>query len=262
MATGFNGGATCGISAGGVDARALARKNAGSDPSGRRAGVARDTVEGALKELEREGVLRGQGPGRGRAIDPGGGSLAGGLRTGLRVGILAYDAADRRAIDIIELLHELGEKGHVASLAAKTMSEMDHRVDRVARLVRETPADAWVILAGSRDVLEWFAANEVAAFAYAGRANRVPLASIVPDKTMPFRSAIRRLFDLGHRRIAMLVREDRPQAGAGLDRTDSLEELEALGISTGPYNLPDWEGTVKGFHAAWNPCSGTRLRPP
>ncbi len=208
-------------------------------------GVAKHTAEAALRELEREGVLRNQGRGRGRIIDPAGGS---GTRKGLRVAILLYEPSDRSSLDIVELLHALRESGHAASLAAETMTELDHSPERVARLVRATQADAWVILAGSLDVLKWFAENQVTAFALAGRANRVPLASIAPDKDIAFRAAIRRLFDLGHRRIVMLVREDRRKPEPGFTERMFLQELETLGISTGAYNLPDWECSVKGFH--------------
>lgn len=208
-------------------------------------GVAKRSVEEALRELEREGLLRNQGKGRSRIIALTGGT---GARTGLRVVILLYEPSDRSSIYIVALLHELREKGHAPSLAAKTMTELDHSAERVARLVRETQADAWVILAGSKSVLEWFAENQVTAFAYAGRANRVPLASIAPEKDIPFRAAIRRLFDHGHRRIVMLVREDRRKPEPGFTERLFLQELETLGISTGLYNLPDWEGSVKGFH--------------
>lgn len=54
-------------------------------------GVARNTVEAALRELEREGVLVPQGHGRGRLIDMKGADQA----SGLRVAILPGDAADR-----------------------------------------------------------------------------------------------------------------------------------------------------------------------
>jgi hypothetical protein len=42
---------------------------------------------------------------------------------------------------------------------------MEMNVGRVARLVAGTEADAWIVSAGSHDVLEWFAAQAVPAFA-------------------------------------------------------------------------------------------------
>jgi DNA-binding LacI/PurR family transcriptional regulator len=209
-------------------------------------GVSKRSVEQALRELEGDGLLRNQGKGRGRVIDLAGGR---GAQRRLRLAILLYELADRSSIDTLELLHELREKGHTAFLAARTMGDLGHNVERVARLVRATEADGWVIFAGSRDILEWFAENQVTAFAYAGRANRVPLASIAPNKEMSFQTAIRRLVGLGHRRIVMMVREDRRKPEPGRMERFLLKELETLGINTGPYNLPEWEGSIKGFHA-------------
>jgi LacI family repressor for deo operon, udp, cdd, tsx, nupC, and nupG len=103
-------------------------------------------------------------------------------------------------------------------------------------------------MAGSRDILGWFADHHVTAFAFAGRANRVPIASIAPDRDQALRAAIRWMVDLGHRRIVMLVRDDRRKPEPGFTERLFLRELEELGISTGPYNLPDWEGSVKGYH--------------
>ena len=210
-------------------------------------GVAKASVEAAMRELEREGILHSHGKGRGRTIDP---TRIGKVETGLRVVILPYERSDLGATDMIELLHELREAGHIAFVASKTMSKLKHQVGRIARLVADTEADAWVILAGSRNVLEWFAQNQIPAFAYAGRASKVPLPSIGPNKDFPLTSAIRRLYDLGHRRIVMLVREERRIPEPGHTERLFLEELKSLGVSIGSYNLPDWEGTIEGFQTA------------
>jgi DNA-binding LacI/PurR family transcriptional regulator len=58
----------------------------------------------------------------------------------------------------------------------------------------------------------------------------------------------------------MLVREERRKPEPGLTERLFLQELEALGISTGPYNLPDWEGSVKGYHRGLE--SLFRITPP
>lgn len=171
------------------------------------------------------------------------------MEHGLRVGILAYEPSDRTAIDTSELLHDLEAAGHVPSLATKTLVELGHCPKRVAQLVRETAADAWVVMAGSQPVLEWFAANATPVIAYAGRARTLPLASVAPDKVTPLRAALRRLVELGHRRIVMLVREGRRKPEPGFPERAYLDELEALGIATGPYNLPDWKESIEGFHA-------------
>jgi DNA-binding LacI/PurR family transcriptional regulator len=137
---------------------------------------------------------------------------------------------------------------------------MGHSVERVARLVKKTAADAWLVESGSKDVLDWFSANQVPTFAYAGRANHVPLASIAPDKVTPLRVALQRLADLGHFRIVMLVREGRRKPEPGFFERAFLDELEKMGISTGPYNPPDWEESIEGFHACLE--SLFRVTPP
>jgi DNA-binding LacI/PurR family transcriptional regulator len=60
-------------------------------------------------------------------------------------------------------------------------------------------------------------------------------------------AGVRRLLELGHRRIVMLAREERRKPGPGLFERVFLEELERQGIETGPYNLPDWEDNPEGL---------------
>ena len=106
-------------------------------------------------------------------------------------------------------------------------------VDRISRLVRSTEADAWVIQSGSSEVLEWFAGQPTPAFALAGRRRGVGIAGTGPDKVPAAQIAVRRLVELGHRRIVMLAREERRKPLPGLMERAFLNELEALGIATG-----------------------------
>ena len=46
----------------------------------------------------------------------------------------------------------------------------------------------------------------------------------------------------------MLCHEDRRKPQPGPYEQRFLDELESLGIQTGPYNLPDWPKSVDGFH--------------
>jgi DNA-binding LacI/PurR family transcriptional regulator len=120
---------------------------------------------------------------------------------------------------------------------------------RVAELVASEPADAWVVYAGSREVLEWFAENPFPAHALAGRMTDARIAGVSPHKAPAMRSAVRRLVELGHRRIVSIVRPERVMPNLGLSEQAFLEELESHGIKTGPYNLAVWEGGVAEFHA-------------
>lgn len=209
-------------------------------------GVARNSVETALRELEGEGLLVPQGLGRGRLID------MKGTRTkasGLRLAILLCDAADRRLDYVIELQHELAAAGHHAFCLADSMDELGMDLKRIERMVENTEADAWVVIAGSRQVLESLAARESPAFALFGRRRGLRMASVGPDKPPVLAEVTRALVGLGHRRIVLLARSCRrlPEPGAA-ERT-FLEEMAACGVQPGPYNLPDWEETAIGLRA-------------
>ncbi len=208
-------------------------------------GVSPMTVIAAVKQLEHEGLLQGQGPSRRRRIAVPTGGVAG---RRLRVAILDYEPQALTERYIFELQHLLNEAGHAAFFTGKSLLELGMDVRRIARLVAGTEADAWVVCAGSREVLEWFAAQPVPAFALFGRRRSVPLAGAGPDKEPALRTATRRLIALGHRRIVMLVREERRTGGPGSAERAILDEMAAHGIRTGPYNLPEWEDSREGFH--------------
>ena len=207
-------------------------------------GVGSKTVIAAVKQLEREGMLQGQGPRRRRITVPTGGVA--GRR--LRVAILGYNPPEMIERYISDLRHLMESAGHEAFIAASTLLELKQDVRRVARMVVKTGADAWVVCAGSREVLDWFAAQPVPAFALFGRRQGLPIAGCGPDHLAAQLVAVRRLLNLGHRRIVMLVRQERREGGPGFIERAILNELEAHGIRTGPYHLPDWEDSREGFH--------------
>jgi DNA-binding LacI/PurR family transcriptional regulator len=122
-------------------------------------------------------------------------------------------------------------------------------IGRVAKVVAATEADAWVVMASTREVLEWFMTQEKPALALFGRRRGLRIASVGPDKPPLFYEVTRKLVELGHRRIVLLARELRrlPKPGAG--EQAFLDALEAHGIPPGPYHLPDWEESVDGFYA-------------
>ena len=209
-------------------------------------GINHKTAEAALRQLEREGLLVSQGAGRKRLI-----VLPGDHAEGrpLRVAILLSEPADRHVAIIVEFQHELVEAGHPAIFPAKSLAELGSEVKRVARLVAETRADAWVVVAGSREMLEWFAANPVPAFALFGQRRDLPMAGDGPDKLPALEAATRVLTDLGHRRIVLIVRSLHRRPQPGLPASLFLATLEACGIRTSDYNLPDWEQSREGFQA-------------
>ena len=207
-------------------------------------GVNHKTIEAALRQLEHEGLLESRGPGRRRLIARADSKAA----HPMRIAILGYEPTARSEGYLVELQHLLLEAGHAAFFTERSLAELGMDVGRVSRLVRGTKADAWIIGAGSRDVLEWFCAQPVPAFALFGRREGLPIAATGPDKPPALAAATRHLISLGHRRLVMLVRRDRRLPEPGQKERAFLDELKARGIPASDYNLPDWEETVAGFH--------------
>lgn len=121
-------------------------------------------------------------------------------------------------------------------------------VERVGRLVDQTGAHAWMIVAGSHEVLEWFASRPEPSFALFGRRHRVDIASVGPDTTPTISAVARRLIELGHRRIVMLSRRERRLPRPAQFERAFLNELAVHGCPTGNYALPDWESNKEGLH--------------
>ena len=212
-------------------------------------GVGRDTVEAALRQLEEEGLLINQGGRRRRRIAlPEGHSPP-----ALRVAMLMFNVSARSEDFNIELRHLLEEAGHIPFFPEKTLHDLGMNVDRVARFVEKTEADAWMVNAASRDILEWFATEQkTPAFALFGRRSGLPMAGAGPNKAPLFGTMTRRLIELGHRRISLLCRRQLRLPHPAQSLRSFLSELEAGGIQTGNFNLPDWEESKAGFGKALN----------
>lgn len=215
----------------------------GGERLARELGVGRMTIEAALGMLEEEGLLVPQGTGRRRRIVlPEDFTIP-----SLRIGVFVYAPEDLKIYYHVDLQHRLLNAGHVVSFMTKTLVELKMDVGRVARLVESTPADAWVVFSGSRDVLEWFADHRLPTFAFAGRRRGVRIASIGPEKDTAIRTVVQRLVDLGHRRIVLVARAVQRKPRPGKFEQLFLDELAAHGIQAGPYNLPEWKETAEGL---------------
>ncbi|MBT8043344.1 MAG: substrate-binding domain-containing protein [Verrucomicrobiae bacterium] len=209
-------------------------------------GVSRRLVEGALSLLEKEGLLVSQGKGKPRKIvapeEPSPGAV--------KIKILLYENEDRDAVLFQKLQHMLLQAGYVSSFASKTLLDLDMDVQRLERFVEKADADAWVVVAGSSAVLQWFSDNPLPAFAWFGRAasNSIKLAHTSPVKNPAQTKAVDRLVGLGHSRIVMLAREERRKPVLGALERMFLNDLEKHGIATSSYNLPDWDNNREAFH--------------
>ncbi len=206
--------------------------------------VGRGTVRAAMAQLEEEGILSPCGQGKRRSIVMSEDAFT---TRKIRVRIFPYEKQDRGDIDSSSLLSELLEAGMDADFAGKSLKELGMQVDRVARYVKQNPADAWIVSAASREVLAWFAGQASPALAMYGRHKDLPIAAafpmIIPGQT----TAVARLIDLGHKRIVMLAREERRKPKLSHPEQVFIDQLEAAGITTGDYNLPDWEESREGL---------------
>ncbi len=211
-------------------------------------GVNHKTVKAALRLLEDEGLLGNQGRGHRRKIL----LPENHAPTALRVAILFYESRDESEGYVNELYHLLGEAGHAPFFTPKCLTALGMDVKRIARMVRRTAADAWVVGAASGEVLAWFAAQETPTFALFGRHNRFPIAAVGADKAPAIATATRRLIALGHRRFSLLCHRQHRLPLPGIAARAFLDEFEAAGIKTNDFNLPDWEPSMEGFTAQFD----------
>lgn len=207
-------------------------------------GVNHVTVNAAMKLLEQQGLLESRGAKRSRRI-----VLPQDRRrhAAMRIRILPYDDDSRHTQHTIGLLDQLRQASFNASCSRRTLLDLDMNPTRVARFVGQTPSDAWIVMAASREVLSWFTEQAFPSLALFGRFSGVDIAAASPQASTVMGQAIGRLVSLGHRRIVMLARAERRQPTPALVEQRFLDELEAQGLATGPYNLPDWEDNSAGL---------------
>jgi DNA-binding LacI/PurR family transcriptional regulator len=205
--------------------------------------VSSNTVTAAMEQLEREGFLEQRGHGRRcKIILPE--SLE---KPAFRITLLPYERADVQLDYTVEIQHRLRKEGYIVSVAEKSLVDLGMAVKRVAQMVQNTETDAWIVFSAPQEILEWFVKHSLPTFALFGRFRKLPLAATGLNKAPAFRAAIRRLAELGHRRIVLFQpKHNRVPSPAYLVR-ESLAEMEAHGIKTGPYNLPEWEQSPAGL---------------
>ena len=162
--------------------------------------------------------------------------------------MLSFDASDQRQDYLVWLEHELTAEGRTLFHAPQAMGTLGMDVRRIARMVREIKVDGWIVMAGSRELLEWFAEGKLPVFALFGRRRGLPIAGAGPDKPPVYAEVVGHLAGMGHRRIVLLTRALRRMPVPGASEQAFLDALREAGVEIGPYHLPDWKETVAGFH--------------
>lgn len=211
-------------------------------------GVDRKTVTAAINLLQKEGLLASQGPGKPRVVA----KSAKTKSTRLSIRFMPYDGDDHHQAHCMGLIARIKAMGHHIEMDSLTLKGSHMNLQKIKKHVRKHPADAWIVHAASREILEWFKEKDIPVMAIFGRRRQVQVASIGPDKVSALQACVRRLCELGHRRIVLMAREERRRPVPGHIELEFLEELKKNGIEPGPYHLPDWDDNPKGFHQCLN----------
>lgn len=212
------------------------------------AGVSKLTMRAALRLLEDEGLVQLSENGYSRVAV----STKASPQKTLRIGILLAEPLREEIAQfqqlIIEVQHHLEGMGFEAFIYKEDLRSLKHDISRIRATLAKNPANACLVVAGSRQVLEWFAEQPLPCLAIFGRAGRLPIARVGPRKSSAILEGVRKLIELGHRRIVFLTRKERRVPELGTFELEFLAELEEHGIETSSYNLPDWEESPAGFH--------------
>lgn len=216
----------------------------GRTPLARELGINWKTVESALAQLENEGLIQSQGPGKPRRITGTSNQKSVG---GTHVTMVLYETQGGLNTAVGDIQHQLRAAGHPVFFSAKTSSEVKHDPDQVESMVRKLGAEACILVAAGREVLQRFEAFPIPTFALFGKMSGLKISGTGPDKIQAIRDSITSLCANGHQRIVMLKHREALHAEHGISERTFLEELENRGLSHGEYNLPRWENTPEGL---------------
>lgn len=207
----------------------------GRDQLAKELGVSHTTMEAAMRRLTKEGLLTSQGSGKRRRITVSESDM---VPRDFRIHYLSYESMSPGIPQVLDLMVQLRKASFVVEDAPKSLLELDMDVNRIAKLVQQNPADAWIIGSGSREVLEWFSQQPTPAYAYFGNKSDIPIAGCGIRRDMHM--LIEYLVELGHRRIVFLMREEHLKPKLSFFASMFMDALEIAGINAGPYNLPVW----------------------
>ncbi|MES2596859.1 MAG: substrate-binding domain-containing protein [Verrucomicrobiota bacterium] len=208
--------------------------------------VSKDTVRAAFTLLEKDGTLKPQGAGRCRVIPPA--HRAAQDQRRLRMAILLPvplrdDNAHSHRL-ILGIQNAIEADGHACTIVTQPA---DGHLRRVTQLVMQTEADAWVVYAGSHDLLKWFATKRIPALALGGRPFDLPLARSRTVLVEAMIQCVDALVGLGHRRMVLIAPQLWRQPTPNHTAEALLSRLALHSIPSSEYNLPAWSETPEGL---------------
>lgn len=213
----------------------LAKELPGADPK---------AVGTALRQLVQEGWLEDRGVGRRRKI-----LKQAGARKLFRLGYLDYakDGDVRLEWRMIEKF--LTNSEVILEKSPKSMSELKWDVPQIARMVESMNQDAWIVPAGSKEVLEWFQNTGLPVYAVFGRHSKLKIDGFSFEISQSWKTLADRLVELKHKRISVVLRKERRTPAIGEEEKLFFERVSSMGIRPDSFSLPDWEETPSGFHS-------------
>ena len=233
---GFRSGHWCGLLPG---VRVLARE----------LDVSKDTVEAALRRLEKDGCLKSGGPGRRREIvmSRDGNRPDRMMRVGLLLSAPMEHINPISQYIILKLIRRIENAGHVCFIAEKGMRDLGNKLSRITRMVLAAKADAWVVYSAPGNVARWFSGFPVPTMLMGGLSNGLSMASSSTDLSVALHAAVHCLTEHGHRRIVAVSPESWRIPAHSKSALDFLAAMEANGHRPSSYNLPMWESSPEGL---------------
>jgi DNA-binding LacI/PurR family transcriptional regulator len=224
--------------------------------------VSKHIIRAALRVLEKEGLIEDCGAGRRRRIVPQQNATP--AHRSLRIGVMQYVPLMEEDVltttVLLDVRHQIEMAGHICVFSERYMTQMKDNLTSISRYVKTVAADAWIVIAASRGVLEWFASQSFPVFAYGGRFQNLPVASSGLRIAPAIESAVNALTEYGHRRIVLLIETSLRKPTLIPSLENYLSFLEARGIATTDYNLPHFEDTAEGLDNCLNGLF--RITPP
>jgi len=212
-------------------------------------GVSQSTMRKAILQLEAEGLLTAGGLGRCRTLVSA--PTAEDRGRPLRVGVLLHERMVEENPSMQALLallqHQIEQAGQIVFLSQPCQASLRHDPERIGSYLAEMQADAWVVVAPRREVLQWFAEQSIPSIAIGG-APDVNVATVSVSGGPARAEAVRRLLDLGHERIVMICLSHlrKPVRGGAVE--SFTEALSQRGLRWSyAYNVPEWGETPAGF---------------
>jgi DNA-binding LacI/PurR family transcriptional regulator len=194
--------------------------------------VSRNTLRTALAELRREGVIRAMhGSGNRILAAPG---AEGNSPPNQEVAVLSPDPMERLRpnftlwIDRLRIL--CGAKGYRLRVLHGRQYFRTNPGATLHKLLRQQPHGCWILILAGIATQRWFEENHVPCV-IAGAVHRgVDLPFCAQDHRALARDAAKRMFALGHRKIALLIR----RTGLAIDLESELGFHEAAAEASGP----------------------------